>query len=146
MPVLWWGGRRSRTSVGNPMTAEKPARREAMTLTEFLLARIAEDEEVAQSATPGRWEQDSGWSITAPPPEDWCGPNVVVETKQRNDAEFIASHNPARVLAECAAKRKVVANHLRYNPGQSGYGASRYAVACLAMTYDHPDYQAEWMP
>jgi len=111
-----------------------------MTLTEFLLARIAEDEALAQVATPGQWERDSGWSITAPPPEDWSGPYVVVETKQRNDAEFIASHNPARILAECEAKRRIV-------EGLGGLIAQRRVVRWLALPYaDHPDYRPEWKP
>jgi len=118
-----------------------------MTLTEFLLARIAEDEEVAQSATPGRWEQDSGWSITAPPPEDWCGPNVVVETKQRNDAEFIARHDPARVLAECEAKREIVMCAQSAAIWGDDAGALEHCCQALASVYsDHSDYLPEWKP
>jgi len=109
-----------------------------VTLAEFLLARIAEDEALAQVATPGQWERDSGWSITAPPPEGWSGPYVVVETKQRNDAEFIASHNPARVLAECEAKRRIVG--LISSPGPQ-------ALRLFALPYAaHPDYRQEWTP
>lgn len=80
-----------------------------MTITEFLEARIAEDEAVARAASTGPWFRDSGWSISAPAPEGWDGPYVVVETpRARNDSEFVARHNPARVLAECAAKRAII--------------------------------------
>ena len=119
-----------------------------MKLTEFLLARIAEDEALAQVATPGQWDRDSGWSITAPPPEDWSGPYVVVETKQRNDAEFIASHNPARVLAECEAKRRIVELHPEMLEWCQGCAYEAYpcrTLRALALPYsDHPDYLPEW--
>jgi hypothetical protein len=98
-----------------------------MSLTEFLLARIAEDEAVANEAD---WAMQGKWYVDADDKVD----------------EYVRRLAPARALAECEAKRRIVANHLRHNPGESGYGASRYAVACLAMTYDHPDYQAEWKP
>ena len=143
-----------------------------MKLTEFLLARIAEDEALAQVATPGQWDRDSGWSITAPPPEDWSGPYVVVETKQRNDAEFIASHNPARVLAECEAKRNIVAHLVDAERGvaraarllaregndsrdaqeaEFAADAKLDAVTCIAkhvaaVYADHPDFDEEWRP
>lgn len=122
-----------------------------MTLTEFLEARIAEDEALAQVATPGQWERDSGWSITAPPPEDWSGPYVVVETKLRNDAEFIASHNPARVLAECEAKRRIMNELGDYADGHLWASSEAFraesALRALVLPYvDHPDYQPEWRP
>jgi hypothetical protein len=103
-----------------------------MDLTDFLLARIAEDDEAARAATPGPWEWDRTprgyWGHQPPdlvtvakePPYsdgsveplgvvvssygyDADGLNVSDE-----DAEHIARHDPARVLAECDAKRRIV--------------------------------------
>jgi len=54
----------------------------------------------AEAATPGRWERDGGWSVTAPSPVGWVGPHVIVDTATRNDAEHIAGiANPAVALA-----------------------------------------------
>ena len=128
-----------------------------MTLTEFLEARIAEDEEIAQSATPGPWEQNNGRSVFGPRPEDaWYGPNLVADTKQRDDAEFIARFNPARVLAECKAKRRIVALHEKCGTGRGrcddgGHGWDD-ELGCLDLALlalpdaDHPDYRPEWKP
>jgi hypothetical protein len=135
-----------------------------MTLTEFLLARIAEDEDEAKGATLGQWERDSGWSVTAPPPEGWSGPYVIVDTKVRNDAWFIARFNPTRVLAECEAKRRIVeratgGDGCGGHPGpympHGDYGTSycfradedNWDLRDLAMPYtNHPDYLPEWKP
>ena len=78
-----------------------------MTLTEFLLARIAEDEAAARRvAVVGS-----------------CEPG----------------YRPARVLAECEAKRRIV------KTAEGGLTSSSAAVQFLAAVYsDHPDYRAEW--
>jgi len=104
-----------------------------MTLTEFLLARIAEDEE---------WVRHP----------DWCR---AVADDQACDCD-----GPARVLAECEAKRRIVERH-----GGTNWGAAPgdpYPMMCdecqdalwpcptlrlLALPYaDHPDYDEEWRP
>jgi hypothetical protein len=88
-----------------------------MTLTEFLLARIAEDERAANA--------------------DWSN----------------LGYDPARVLAECEAKRRILDLH---RSGEvcdpcSGWLGTDPAADCptlrlLALPYaDHPDYRAaEW--
>jgi len=118
-----------------------------MTLVEFLLERIGEDEDLARVSTPGQWKRDSGWSIVAPSPEDWHGPYVVVETKQRNDAEFVEAHSPARVLAECESKRRIVNEpgfrEITHARSLSIFGAR--VLGYLALPYSsHPDYNTDW--
>jgi len=86
---------------------------DGMSIVEFLLARIAEDEEVAQ-----------------------------------------ARHDPARVLAECEAKRRIVGLHERRPdwPDCQECGDRDYqkpwpcsTLRLLALPYsDHPDYRPEW--
>ena len=88
-----------------------------MTLTEFLLARIAED------------ERRVGFVRGFIPDEG-------------DQGEYI---NPARVLAECEAKRRIVEHcdfdHLARSPGDP------YVLRLLALPYaDHPDYREEWRP
>src|SRR5438067_2058538 len=83
-----------------------------MELAEFLLARIAEDEGVARAATDGRWEVLPYW-FTSPlgNPYSASVPGVIPEEIDPDDAAHIARHDPARVLAECEAKRRIVELH-----------------------------------
>ena len=171
-----------------------------MKLTEFLLARIAEDEEAARAATPGPWKWDNDEFVDAP--RDTCkhrsewtdhGPNLVtVSGKQRKaadgeewfdpddvvisatgydassvnvstaDAAHIARWDPARVLAESEAKRRIVEVHKPYRRiyglGCENCLQPRHVSAdvpgwpceslrLLAAVYaDHPDYDPAWRP
>jgi hypothetical protein len=102
-----------------------------MTLTEFLLARIAEDEDDARAAV----DDDPNWLY------------------------------PARGLAECEAKRRIVALHeattdfsgevycwVCSNVERTGLDTYLEPMPCptlrlLALPYaDHPDYQPAWKP
>ena len=109
-----------------------------LTLADFLLARIAEDEEAARICAemfPSPWEvADRGWrvriySADVPDEGDHADPGdvrvpCVIEvepTQHHNDmrwlserVEHIARHDPARVLAECEAKRRIVDQLLRH--------------------------------
>jgi len=99
-----------------------------MTLTEFLLARTAEDEAVAirggRHNAPGAFANDNYGCLLV---------------------------DPARVLAECEAKRQIVALH-KSEPGQHPdfCGHDLRELPCptlrlLALPYaDHPDYLPEW--
>lgn len=88
----------------------------------FLEARIAEDESAARVMVrnvPGAGGAGGppGWSL--------C---------------------PARVLAECAAKRKILGNiPLVTDISSQMGGTSQYVLMCLASVYSqHPDYQEGW--
>ena len=106
----------------------------AMTLTEFLLARIAEDEGVARANMTGgphgtSYRRGVGGSLLVP---------------------------PARVLAECEAKRRIVAyreqavrEHDVLNLPLTEVRTITYdaVLRALALPYaDHPDYLEEWRP
>ena len=164
-----------------------------MTLTKFLLERITEDEETANATCGKRWrtlpDREVGyfdvvvnendefivglWSgESVPDGDDWVpvptsGTGSVVE-----DAAHIARHDPVRVLAECAAKRRIIALHevqVDEDGGSTkdgrhdtlywcatcdedrGYGCwiqpGCQTLRILAAVYaDHPDYRDEWMP
>ena len=106
-------------------------------LTEFLLARIAEDEAlVGRFVNRGVGEGVDAWGEAA------------------TDYFFGAGSpcDPSRVLAECAAKRAIVEmwavrqeqDHLAVQAHATGLGL---AIRALAAAYsDHPDYQPEWRP
>lgn len=109
-----------------------------MTITEFLIARIAEDEAAANEQDGAEYHTDGAW------------PDGMA----------------ARVLAECAAKRAIIEAHPdgnaaykdaagAYLPMFRGYCAtcSDHEVepwpcptlrAIAAVYADHPDYRQEW--
>jgi hypothetical protein len=120
-----------------------------MTLSEFLLARIAEDEAVAQSASPGPWHTNAECDevfavdgVTVAEGFALSGPQTRATTVH------IARHDPARVLAECEAKRRIM--ELCEYAHERGQGPGSYldrCVALLALPYaDHEAYQEEWRP
>ncbi len=101
-------------------------------LVEFLLARIAEDEEDARAAT----EIGGCWRMTA----DVRGGLIV---------------DRSRALAECRTKRRIVRAYETARDAEIGDIAAavrdeqafRYVIRLLALTYcDDPDYREEWRP
>ena len=109
-----------------------------MTLTEFLLARIATDESAAQKAFDTRKE----W-VVAYIPDVFYG---------------VVGMSGARVLVECAAKRAIMALAATITDmaGEISGEWPRPHVAvidgepilrALAMPYaEHPDYDEAWRP
>jgi hypothetical protein len=118
------------------------------TLVEFLHARLAEDEQVARVATPGPWR----WAALGEATTD-----------------HIARHDPARVLAEIDAKRRIVDMHSGHHECAAwdrhstdltptdhtdtvlvdrGYThEDDPTLRLLALPYAaHKDYRAEWAP
>ena len=95
-----------------------------MNITEFLEARIAEDEERAETC------RELGW---------FPAPKYGVTT---------FSH--VRVLAECAAKRAIISECRQstlsdLDGGEDDQPAPMWVARALAAVYaDHPDYQQEW--
>lgn len=87
-------------------------------IVEFLESRISEDESAAREALA---RMEAGAGIT------WW-------------------FDPGRVLAECAAKRKILANVPLVTDVPSEIGAtSDYVLMCLASVHrDHPDYEEGW--
>ncbi len=109
-----------------------------MDLVTFLRARLDEDETVSRAA---------------------LGPTVLIaDDKLRpapDQATHVRRHDPARVLREVEAKRRIVD---RYADVQDGWVAmdecpdclfpgARWLLQTLALSYsDHPDYRPEWAP
>jgi hypothetical protein len=127
-----------------------------MMLVEFLLARIDEDEKGARLAIcqcgGSACTVESGWYDTQ---------ELVARLDDIDSAAHVAQWGPARVLAECEAKRRIVAGH----PSEEYFG-DLYCNVCgsgselgpgddwpcptlcaLALPYaDHPDYDPTWRP
>ena len=126
-------------------------------LVEFLRARLDEDEALAREAPAGPWYIGNAVDPTQP-----CSVHTFPSVRLVADglnwlvAEHIARQNPARVLAEVEAKRRILAVHRPYvpEPDQACLGCaggimftSCPVVRLLALPYaDHPDYCDEWRP
>ena len=108
-----------------------------LTLPDFLLARIAEDEEVARDTLTAHELLD--WSELGDPAMGMAGPtdgpsgyvSIVID--------------PARVLAECAAKRRIL--RIWFESEFCERDVMNDVIDALALPYaDHPDYREEWRP
>lgn len=118
-----------------------------MNITDFLLARIAERERAAR-------EWDAAYNNPGPAPE------YHYRTMRRHRDEWptlwrsLDTFTPARVLAECEAKRRIVTqatDHVRDEPLMTrrrvhpGLTPWAYVLRTLAQPYaDHPDFDPAW--
>jgi Family of unknown function (DUF6221) len=124
-------------------------------LAEFVLARIDEDEVMARKAGEPVWTAETAWRqgqaygvrdqmfymglvrpvfIDSEDSEGWIGGGEACEHAARWD--------PARVLAECDAKRRIVELY-----GGWADAVEEHVLELLALPYaDHPDYQESWKP
>ena len=83
-----------------------------VTLSSFILARVGEDQAVAEAATIGDWEHGEGAARVDN--SDWVElrnrETIGVQMTPAN-ATHIARSDPARVLATCKAHRAIVEEH-----------------------------------
>ncbi|MCX5522182.1 DUF6221 family protein [Streptomyces bobili] len=145
-------------------------------LVEFLRARLDEDEttaeaarrQVAERACPppqvDEWETGAGqwrvvpWLYSGRAEADFAQwGRIEIATLAK---DHIARHDPARVLADVAAKRRILDDVLPTMQadevsiaGEWGVGpdpvreASDDLLSLLALPYaEHPDYREEWKP
>ena len=116
-----------------------------MTITEFLEARIAEDEALAEAASVSMHGQRHT--------ESWDYSSYVLgcerDATEAQD-KFITEWWPARVLAECAAKRAIIAACLSL--GKKKFDDNLWNIdehdeileAIAAVYKDHADYREDW--
>lgn len=142
-----------------------------MTLTDFLLARIAEDEAAAKACA---YSDSMHWTANVGYLSDveglYIGNHQSEDYSNMNDeaAVHVARWDPARVLAECAAKRRIVrmyedavqqlASAKAFDPHVAGLDmviglattashVAEMALKIAALPYaDHPDFDAAWLP
>lgn len=121
----------------------------------FLLARLAEDEQVARAATPGGWFWDAeaecfSTSARTESLDDHSWPATVVGAigehtsgfvlVEATDAAHITRFDPARVLAEVEAKRRIIEH-------EDHWAEDDRVLHLLALPYrEHPDYRPAWAP
>ena len=120
----------------------------------FLLARIAEDQRIAAAAARAAGREE--WSAGDLPAS---GP------LPGGAAAHVARYDPARVLAECAARRRLVLACRDTGPDLHFLGSrprgladfplppsdrhqlAALTLALLALPYAaHPDYRQQWRP
>lgn len=98
-----------------------------MTITEFLEARITEDETRARE-----FEHDLARAMNG----DYGNYEAVHGATAQWSVLQRIGYSPARVLAECSAKRAIV-EHVGYH--------DIHVLGALASVYaSHPDYRQEW--
>lgn len=127
-------------------------------IVEFLTARLDEDEAAAEAASyyvmRERWHAiewyDGEFSAD--------GRTVYVDIHglagtpithggalRREDGEHIARHNPARVLAEVKAKRRMLELAIEMIKDEEFRAAGTTLMCNLAAPHDqHPDYDPAW--
>jgi hypothetical protein len=137
-------------------------------IVEFLLARIAEDEAVARAASPGPWLYTTVGSVGGgtlydhsrtigsliyeqPGEHDGRIVRPLLEHEADVNGRHIARHDPARILAECEAKRRIVEAWAdpfgQWNAPQADAARAQkdYTLRLLALPYaDHSDFDPAW--
>ena len=128
-----------------------------LSLTDFLMQRIAEDEAVAQAAVDDDGGETGGMEdsfdqLTGR--AKWCGVEVIPKYGDDLARLIVRTAVPARVLAECETKRRIVELHDPVDDKPDGWcnrcdgdGWPCGTMAALALPYaDHPAFRAEWRP
>jgi hypothetical protein len=129
----------------------------------FITARLDEDQAAAEAACDrdsGEWFMGRKWNIyrseDLTPFDANDEHDLVVYGNVKVQSEHIARHDPARVLRETAAKRRIVECYkwVAAGPIEDGietdvnYGRRtqlRDVLQLLAAPYaDHPDYKPAW--
>ncbi|MDN3244131.1 DUF6221 family protein [Streptomyces sp. ZSW22] len=128
-------------------------------LVQWLRAQLDEDEQAARAAGGEAWQWEHGYGDmcndrTCPYGELATDEVVImqvhgfdVRADDRQVADHIARHDPARVLREIDAKRRMVTEGAEYQAGMYGYPEMRTVLRLLALPYaDRPGYREEWRP
>ena len=140
-------------------------------LVQFLRARLDEDESVARAVEDGSAPFDGQWKADGDTALRTENDHVLAYLPEGRPFKVgvlrhIARHDPARILREVEAKRRIVQEILKYEAKiDSEWGcchlmneiadglcserspASIPALQLLAVSYaDHPDYREEWRP
>lgn len=139
-------------------------------LTDFLLARVAEDEQAARAAASGAWtygdiDSVAGGTIYDPTVAiacvEWDNEPVdprIRRTRLESQADatgvHIARHDPVRVLADCQARRQIIERYQHKAESMARYPNQGNANGLVALTEvlqlmaqswrDHPDFDPAW--
>ncbi|MFF6925834.1 DUF6221 family protein [Streptomyces californicus] len=122
-------------------------------LVQFLRDRLDEDEQAARAAHAPNWSTDGRTGLHYGVEDGW-----MTDALTTADADHIARHDPARVLREVEAKRRLLTDYeenaadldAQHAPDMDYVGRAdglETALQHLATAYaDHPDYRDAWRP
>ncbi|MFC8282923.1 DUF6221 family protein [Streptomyces cyaneofuscatus] len=116
-------------------------------LVQFLRDRLDDDQRTADAAAadlgPG-WSYSSGMGwVVATRESDWFATGSQ-EWLAPEHGEHIARHDPARILAEIDAKRRMIDDTWGGPDHQDMWS---HHMRLLALPYAaHPDYRDDWRP
>ncbi|MGM9472465.1 DUF6221 family protein [Pseudarthrobacter sp. YS3] len=109
-----------------------------MEIIEFLRARVIDEKDRARYASEAHPTDSSWWAFTEPLTQGHY-------QATRRAFRHIDKHSPRQVIAECAAKTRII--NVIEKQGQQLDPINACLVRCLAAPYqDHPDYREEWAP
>ncbi|MFE5090618.1 DUF6221 family protein [Streptomyces sp. NPDC056638] len=121
-------------------------------LVQFLRDRLDEDEQAARRVKSS-WRQigETGVIVAS----DGERAEECANGNWTGIAEHIVRHDPARIMAEVEAKRRILRAHEKWCEGrceakypEGGFDAAHFwSIKSLATVYaDHPDYRDTWRP
>lgn len=133
-----------------------------MSIVEFLESRLDEDESLANRAASAVNNRALGWGDD-PAGKVWSGSDGMVCSEAGEDlwdcegsytlcvappvAVHMARHDPARILAECAAKRALIATHTLKDAGNgTSSDPAHREVGCETCNWDTSYYWLEYGP
>jgi hypothetical protein len=106
------------------------------TVAAFILAQLEADEAAARAATAGPWvavgAEVNGARHQPVVMGGFDSAGSLADGCTETDAVHIANHDPARVLAQCAAIRAIVEEHVGESKGMPG---GLYDPACSVDGY-----------
>jgi Family of unknown function (DUF6221) len=134
----------------------------------FVQARLEEQELLARAVYGGEDDHRHHWRVdiegNVAPAEPRGNDYIAVGpwgTGVGDAGDHIAHHDPARALREVEAKRRIIAEHQRYDDGFEPccgtcgvdyYGSLMGEWPCMTLLLlalpdaDHPDYREQWRP
>jgi hypothetical protein len=107
-------------------------------LVEFLMARIYEDENAAKARLGScNWRRIGRRLVVTTH-------GVPIARALSAAADHIARHDPARVLAECAAKRAIVERYVWLHENGDTGGREDDLRALAKVYVDHFEFDSSW--
>ena len=115
-------------------------------LVKFARARLDDDEAYARNAFGEHNDAKPDWHEPSSGLLD-VGDGDHIVTNDSQVSRFMERFDPARVLAEVEAKRKLIEQHIGYYGGGDDEFWPVQTLRLLALPYaDHPEYDESWRP